>query len=85
MLKPSKIRTCFLYDSETGRIAHIHKEITIGGGLHRTEAEIEARVRRFASKPHRELGNVKAVFVEDTRLRGKKYKIDPANPRLVEV
>jgi len=74
-----------IYDPQDGRIVHIHKEITIAGGLERTEAEIEARARKFAAKPGLSGEGLKALFVKETRSKGRHHKVDTATLKLVEV
>ena len=85
MLKPSRVRTCILYDLEDGKIVHTHKEITIASGLERADAEIEARVRKFATKPDRDPKKLRVIFIEDTRAKGRHYKVDSATSELVPV
>ena len=95
MLKASSVHTCVIYDPKDGQIVHVHKEISIGR-LKRTEAEIEARARMFASrqaghpktlkpaKP-RDINSLKAVFVRDTPLKNRRYRIDKETLKLVEI
>lgn len=85
MLKPSSVRTCVIYEPQNGHIIHIHKEITMPGGLERTDAEIEARVRRFAAVSGRNIEKLRTAFVKDTRSREQHYKIDCATLDFVEV
>jgi hypothetical protein len=85
MLKASVTRTCIVYSSEDGRIVHVHKEITIAGGLERPEAEIEARARQFAARRGRAPEELRVLFVEDRRSKGKRYKVDIDTLELVEV
>ena len=95
MLKASSVHMCVIYDPKDGQIVHVHKEITIGR-LKRTEAEIEARARMFASKQAgdteklkavqpRDIDSLKAVFVKDTPAKNRRYKIDTETLKLVEV
>jgi hypothetical protein len=85
MLKAASIRTCVVYDPANGKIVHVHKETTIVGGTERTDAEIEARARKFAAKPGRDVGRLAAAFVKDTRARNLHHKIDTATIEFVEV
>ena len=95
MLKASSVHTCVIYDHKDGQIVHVHREISIGP-LKRTEAEIEARARIFASKQvgdteklkavkPRDIDSMKAVFVKETPLKNRRYKVDTTTLKLVEV
>jgi|HubBroStandDraft_1064217.scaffolds.fasta_scaffold120583_2 hypothetical protein len=76
MLKPSTVRTCFVYDPDDGTIVHVHKEFTLEGATEPSESEVEETVRRLAEKPGRDLTQLKLLFAEDTRVRGTSYKVD---------
>ena len=84
MLKPSSVRTCVVYEPQTGNIVHIHKEITMPGGLERTDTEIEARVRRFAAVSGRNIEKLRTAFVKDIRSRGQHYNVDTTTLEFVE-
>jgi hypothetical protein len=96
MLKASNIHTCVLYDPKDGQIIHVHREMTVGHGLKRTEAEVEAKARMLASKPgrgaenlkgvnRRDIESLRALFVKDTLVKDRHYKVDTATSKLVAV
>ncbi|HLY05846.1 MAG TPA: hypothetical protein VKR31_08875 [Rhizomicrobium sp.] len=90
MLQPSRTRTCVLYDSATGHIVHVHKEITLEGGLERNDNEIEQRTRHFAARRGRSGDTLKVVFVEampptpHPAHRKRHWKVDPGAAKLIE-
>ena len=91
MLQPSHTRTCVLYDSETGHIVHVHKEITLAGGLERNDDEIERRTRLFAARRGRHGDALRVVFVErmppqpHPAHKRRHWKVDTTTAKLIEV
>jgi hypothetical protein len=80
------VRSCFVYDPANGKIVHVHKNITIAGGLERSDAEIEARARKFATRTKRnDIDALRVIFAEDRRARGRRYRVDTATLQIVEV
>lgn len=85
MLKTSKVHTCVAFDPGSGKIRHIHKEVTLEGANIPSESQIEAKVREFVSRKGHNLNELKLIFVEDTRAQDKHYHIDPKSLKFVEV
>jgi hypothetical protein len=85
VLKTSKIHTCVVFDPSSGKIRHIHKEVTLEGAKVPSESQIEAKVREFVVRNGRNLQELKFAFVEDTRAQDKHYHIDTESLKFVEV
>jgi hypothetical protein len=46
---------------------------------------MEARARRLAERPGRDVVRLGALFAEDTRRRGTSYRVDTSSGRLAPV
>jgi hypothetical protein len=85
MLNPSNAHTIFVYDPEDGSIIHIHKEFVLEGAAEPQHSEMQDRARSMAGRSGRDVTRLRLLSAEDSRTRGKKYKIDPTTESLVAV
>jgi hypothetical protein len=79
-------RVCVIYDSDSGRIHHVHEVITLKGGREPTEAEIGAdamNIARRRGQPPEKLGALH--LPSDKLLRNEACSVDLRTMALVAI
>jgi hypothetical protein len=76
--------SCVVYDSESGRIHHIHHNVTLEGGHEPNQQEIEAHALAQLSDRGIKGGHLAAIHVEPDSIKpGSIYAVDPKTRKLV--
>jgi hypothetical protein len=84
-IAPESNQTCVLYDQKSGRIVHLHQEITYPGGRKLTKSEAESRALEAVAKVRGNAAGLKVLHVSPEQLQPPKiYKVDVKARRLVE-
>jgi hypothetical protein len=79
------VRSCVLYDSESGRILHIHQSVVLEGGQTPTEAELESTARSMLDGHDIEPSKVAALHLPHADFKPRiTYTVDVAEKVLVE-
>lgn len=82
---PESTQTCILYDPKSGRIVHLHQEITYPGGRKLTQSDAESRALEAVAKVRGNAVGLKVLHVSPKELQPSKiYKVDVKAGRLVE-
>jgi hypothetical protein len=85
-LKATTHRVCVVYDAQSGRIVHVHHEVSLHQGPHATEAETEAAALAQIRKRGRDTSQFKVLHVKPSDLQPqKRYKVDPQQRTLEHV
>jgi hypothetical protein len=78
-------RSCVLYDSDSGRILHIHQSVVLEGGEMPTEAELESTARAMLDARDAETSKVVALHVPHADFKPRTaYTVDVVEKVLVE-
>src|SRR5262245_13815151 len=73
-----------VYDAQTGRIHHVHRVITLQGGVEPNPREIEDRVMAIADERGMPRAQVRMLAVSPAQLQpGARHRIDPTQGTLV--
>ncbi len=72
------------YDPETGRIAHIVREVTHGNGRASAEAELREIAERHIVGRGLDPAALSSLFIVGPQLKPRRYKVDVATGTLVE-
>jgi hypothetical protein len=77
-------RAWVVYDEETGRIQHVHRVVTLKGGVEPEEGEVEARVLKMSAKRGGAASRLKTLVVTPAQLdAGATHSVDPKRRALV--
>jgi hypothetical protein len=79
-------QACVVYDATTGRIRHVHRVVTLGGGTEPKRSDIEARALEIARRTHKgtRTMQVKTLMVAPDQLQaGSTHKVDPKKRSLI--
>ena len=82
-----KVAAAIVYDAVTGRIQHVHRHITLEGGLEPDRCQVEKRALEISlQRPGREVSRMKVLHISDEAMRpGKIYRVDVESVELVEI
>ncbi len=81
------VATAMVYDFETGQLLHLHRHITLDGGMIPDHEQVEKRALENAMiRQGRDLSRMRVLHLSEDSLRPEKiYKVDVRNLVLVEV
>lgn len=78
-------KACVVYDASSGQIRHLHTVVTFEGGQEPSPEQIAANALEVVAKlpkPHQ--GTLHVLHVDESSLvRGKKYRVDVKQKKLV--
>lgn len=74
-----------LYDPENGRIAHLHRVLTLEGGAHYSPEHHEQNARAYAEKMGHPVKTLHALHVPNLRSAAGRFRVDVHKQSLVEV
>jgi hypothetical protein len=78
-------RSCVLYDSDSGRILHIHQAVVLEGGATPTEAEMESTAREVLDSHGAGSSKVAALHLGHADFKPRTaYTVDVSTKALVE-
>ena len=72
-----RVRTVALYEADTGRIVHLHSEMTFAGGIQPTDEDILAGVLRDAASRHKDPHRFGVAWSDDLEHARRPHRIDP--------
>jgi hypothetical protein len=77
-------RVCVVYDPVDGRILHVHRLVTLSGGLARSEEEFHERAIELAKKAGHTCSNPSVINVPAGEMeRATAYKVDLGSLRVI--
>jgi hypothetical protein len=78
-------RSCVLYDSDSGRILHIHQSVVLEGGATPSDAEMERVAHEMLSGRDVDASKVAALHLPHADFKPRTaYTVDVAKRTLVE-
>lgn len=77
--------TVALYDPESGRIAHMHRVLTLEGGTHYSPEHHEQNARAYAGKLGHPVKTLLALHVPNHKNSGARCCVDVKKQALVEM
>jgi hypothetical protein len=79
------IKTCVIYESESGLIRHRHTVVTLVGGREPAPDQIAADARRaFGDLPNAPGSALDVLHVHHEAIEpGRRYRVDPGEKKLV--
>ena len=81
-----KILMAVLFDPTTGHIAHYHRVHLFDMERHISQADVEQRARKLATRHGWDIGKLETLSVDASKFKkGVKYKIDVKSRSLLEV
>jgi hypothetical protein len=73
-----------VYDSKTGRIQHVHRVVTLKGGIEPNQSEIEDRAMDIAGKRGMTRSQLNILSVSPDQLHpSARHRVDPKKGSLV--
>lgn len=85
-VQPESVRMCLLYDPKDGRVVHTHQVVTLPGGRHVTDGEVEARAFSRAAQTGKDTSKLRALHVSPADHDFSSiYRVDRKSKKLVKV
>ena len=82
-VEPELIKTCVLYDRDTGHIVHVHKVVSLPSGRPPASDHVEKRAMELAAQGGRDVSKLKALHVSATEWdESYPHRVDPRSGRL---
>ena len=78
-----KVRTVALYERDTGKIVHVHAELTFTGGTQPTDDEIVAATLQRAARRHTDATRYGVALSDDLEHARRPHRIDPVTKAFV--
>jgi len=71
-----RVRTVALYERDTGRIVHVHVELTFAGGVQPTDDQIVAATLQRAARRHTDATRLGVALSDDLEHARRPHRID---------
>jgi len=82
-VEPELIKTCVLYDRDTGHIVHVHQVASLPSGRPPASDHVEKRAMELAARGGNDVSRLKALHVSATEWDETcPHRVDPGSGRL---
>jgi hypothetical protein len=78
-----RVRTVALYEPDTGRIVHLHSELTFAGGARTADETLLAAVLKDAAGRHPDPHRFGVAWSDELEHARRPHRIDPATRAFV--